>query len=276
MVQDVARELTVLKALRVTLRLHWGFSVKQPLYSATQPSFRVPPPTTFLGALAYPLLSYEGKPEIVYRGGNLYSSAVEILNLAQWVAYRVVEPDPRFLVETRDIGRVCIVPYVRSQHVYPDSTSLWAVQSHGKIYAPGATFDVIYIVRGSESDIEKLTRAAWGMVRLGVKESIVSVYNVSLHGVRIVHTSIANTSYSFPLSLAQPEREDGNYVVERLPTVSRESYRVGVVANPFTYFEDYVIPVDSVRVRIVSPERAQVLEVDGVGNIVTPKLGEEL
>ncbi|HID05075.1 MAG TPA: type I-A CRISPR-associated protein Cas5, partial [Aigarchaeota archaeon] len=230
-----------------------------------------------LGALAYPLLSYEGKPEIVYRGGNLYSSAIEILNLARWVAYRVVDPDPRFLVETRDIGRVRIVPYVRSEHVYPGSAYLWAVQSHGKVYAPGAMFDVIYIVRGSESDIEKLTKAAWGIVRLGVKESIASVYDVSLHSVRVVHTGTVNTSYSFPLSLAQPEQQrDGDYVVVRLPTVSRESYRVGVVANPFTYFEDYVIPIDSIRVRIVSPEKAQFLEVEGVGTIVTPKLGEKL
>ncbi len=254
-----------MKAVRVLLRLHWGFSVKYPTLSATQPSFRAPPPLTLIGALSYPLSLLEGKPEVVLRGGLLYSSAVELLDAIPWVAFRFDGLDPRWLVETRDLTRVLIAPYVRSAHVYPYSPNLWGVQMHGKIYAPAATLDVVYLVRDGVE--QRVARAAWGLVRLGVKEAIVSVHNVTLHDVEAVEAKHVETSYSFPARLGEVD-EFAEVLRVELPAPTRDWYVLGKV-KPSIPLEEYIIPVETVTVE--PREHALVLRINGIGYIVAPK-----
>ena len=257
------------RLLRVVVRLHWGYSVKHPLYSAGQPSLRFPPPTSLLGALAYPLHLQEAKPEMVAVGGNLYSSTVELLDSVPWVCYRISNLDPRSLVETKDISRVLIAPYQRGENVYPGSPNIWAVQVHGKIYAPTLTLDIVYVVANSKVDIAKLVQAAWGIARLGVKEAIASTVNVELLDATPVSKEVVETKYGFPQTLAEPL--EGGYVVSRLPLPHRDWYRLAEVRDPSTYMDDYILPIDQVKARLGERGAALKVEKQDLGYIIVPK-----
>ncbi len=261
-----------LKALRVIVRLHWGFSIKYPLYSATQPSLRLPPPTSLLGALAYPLSIQEIRPEVIVVNGAIYSSTVILMDVIPWLCYRILDLDPRWLVETKDISRVLIVPYIRNEHVYPGSPNIWAVQAHGKIYAPTMTLDIVYIVTGSKNNIERLTYAAWGISRVGIKEALVSTVEVELLDVVITSEKHVSTKYSFPRSLAEPI--EGEYMLVRLPTLERDWYRLAEVRNPTRYMEDYYLPIDEVEVNL--KEEGVAIQVDKLGHIIVPRKVLEL
>jgi len=257
------------RVLRVVVELHWGYSVKHPLYSASQPSLRFPPPTSLLGALAYPLHLQEAKPETLIVEGSLYSSTVELLDLVPWVCYRISNLDPRSLVETRDIGKVLIAPYVRGENVYPGSPNIWAVQVHGKVYAPTLTLDIVYVVANSNVDTAKLVRAAWGIARLGVKEAIASTVNVELLDATLANREVVETRYGFPQTLAKPL--EGGYVASRLPLPHRDWYRLAEVRDPTTYMDDYILPVDQVKARLSERGAALKVEKQELGYVIVPK-----
>ncbi len=255
----------MVKALRIVIELHWGYSVKHPFFSASQPSFRFPPPTTLIGALAFAIASREIGTEILVEKDGLYSYTAELLDDIPWVAYRFLSIDPACIAETRDLTRVLIAPYVRRDNVYPGSPYVWAVQIHGKVYAPATEIEILYIVRDSIAG--KAARCAWGIARLGTKESIASVRSVELLEVGTVASDVIETSYSFARSLAEPI--EGVYTVSRLPIPSREWYRLGAVRDPSRYLDDYVVPRAMVRARVT--ERGAALKVGSLGIVIVPK-----
>ncbi len=260
-----------MKAVRVLLKLHWGYSIKHPSFSAGQPSLRYPPPTTLFGALSYPLAVMRGLPELVLEEGDLYSTAARMLGQVLWACFRFDGFNPRMLLETRDISRVLIAPYVRAENVYPGSQNIWAVQVHGKVYAPGLTLDVVYLTR--DEIVEEVARAAWGIVRLGCREALVSVENVMVLEARLVEgVGVVKTAYSFPLSLARACK--GSYTVETLPAPYtldklRSWYKMAVVKDPMVFLEDYVIPHGIVEVE--PSKEAQVVEVKEIGYLIASR-----
>ncbi len=255
-----------MRAVRVVAKLHWGFSVKHPFLSASQPSFIVPPYSTLIGALAYPWNLLRNGTEIVVEDGIFYSSVVGMLEIVPWVTFRLLDFDPRWLIETRDLNRVLMAPYVRSDHVYPYSNNLWGVQAHGKVYAPGLTLEIVYLVRSGLED--HVARAAWGLTRIGVKEALVSVQMVSLHATRLERDAgVVETLYSFPLRLGEVEDSTG-YLRVPLPSLTRERFALGRV-QPRVEVEDHVVPAGPVKVK-PSPS-ARVVLVEGLGYILAPR-----
>ncbi len=235
----------MLSIVRVVAKLHWGYSVKHPIYSASQPCLRYPPPTTLLGALAYAIAREEGI-EVRLEGSTLYSYATQLLSVVPWTTYRFLDVDPSVLIETRDISRVLMAPYTRSDNVYPGSIYVWAVQTHGKIYAPCTTLEILYIVRSDALD--KISRAAWGITRLGTRESIVSVQLVEPLEAETVENNVVETSFGFPRSLATPV--EGSFVESRLSIPSRDWYALGIVRDVGRYLEDFVIPINTVKAKL--------------------------
>ena len=136
-----------LKTIVVTSSIHSCYSIKHPLYSATQPTTKVFTPTSLLGALAYPLNVFLKRSEVVEHNNRLLSSVSQLLKDVAWTTYRYIDFDPRILIETRDIVRVLIAPYVRAENVYPASPNIWAVQSHGKVCAPTIRVEIMYVVK---------------------------------------------------------------------------------------------------------------------------------
>jgi len=255
----------MLKALLVELKLHWGYSVKQPAFSATQPSFRLPPPTTLIGAFAAAAAMSEGWPEVYLGEDSVYSSAARILASVPWATLRTLTMDPDLLAETRDLARVLIAPYVRRDNLYPGSPYVWAVQSHGKIYVPAAVLEVLYIVRGGEAD--KLYKYAWGITRLGSKESIVSVDRVEVLDASPAQLSEAETSFGFPRHAAAGI--EGSFTVYRLPAPGADWFKLGVVRDASAFMADFIIPKGSVKVRLSN--RGAALIVGGLGAVIVPR-----
>jgi CRISPR-associated protein Cas5a/b/c len=255
----------MVKAVRATIVFHWGYSIKHPMYSASQPALKFPPPTTLIGALSYPYTRVNG-PEVESKSGQLYSSSIRLLDHVLWACYKIVDFDPRMLVETRDIIRALIVPYVRSEHVYPGSKFLWAIQVHGKVCAPALKLDTVFIV--DDDSAETVSQYAWGIARVGSKESIVSVESVSVLDIETEEKSdVVSTSFCFPKELAQNIK--GGYVEEMMPAPSREWFMLGTIRDVSKYMQAFAIPIEKVEVSLSSTATA--LYVKGLEPIIVPR-----
>lgn len=161
----------MLKALLVVVRFHWGFSIKRPLHSAAQFSLSVPPPTTLVGALSYACGAQRDSPE----------EAARLLNHIKWATFGFLERSPLLLesLKVGDMNRNLIAPFMRSQHRTPDR--YFGVQAMEKIYVPGFKALVVYF-----GEVERYRDCAWGIVRIGSKESLVDVLEVEFHDVKPV------------------------------------------------------------------------------------------
>ncbi len=254
----------MVKAVKASIVFHWGYSIKHPMYSASQPALKFPPPTALIGALSYPYIRTSGS-EVNSVGNQLYSSSVAILDRILWTCYKVVNIHPGILVESRDIVRVSIAPYIRSEHVYPGSKFLWAIQVHGKICAPTLKLDTVFIVRSESA--KDLSHFAWGIVRVGSRESIVSVESVDIFDVETEKSNVVSTSFCFPKRLAQSI--SGGYVEELLPTLSREWFMLRVIRDVSAYMQTYIIPVEKVEASLSS--EAAALYVKGLEPIIVPR-----
>ena len=259
-----ARELLVVKAV---VEFHWGYSIKRPAFSAAQPALLVPPPTTLLGALAKAAASLKGWPEAFAAapGGALYSSAARILELVPWAALAL--RDERFvspllgIFETRDITRALIAPYLRRANVRPDSPFLFAVQPHGKVYAPSMRADVLFLARSRE-----VGEWALGLQSLGSKEGVVSTLDVEVAEARPRGASGAvETSYYFPSRLRR--LASGSAAREVLSMPSREYYRLGEVRDVASESEEFVVPLGRVAVT-PSPDAAVIEDPSGEAVLV--------
>ncbi|MEM1853226.1 MAG: type I-A CRISPR-associated protein Cas5a [Thermofilaceae archaeon] len=249
----------MLTAVRVTVEFHWGYSVKRPFFSASQPALAVPPPTALIGALARAAASIEGWPEAVVESGQptgsqrgstvhrLYSGAVRVLDRVLWASLALT--DERFvspmigIVETRDIIRALIAPYQRRDNIYPGSALLFGVQPHGRVYAPSMRAHVLYLAKGSEA-------AAWAYAiqSIGSKESIVSVVDVEVGEARMREGGgSVETRYYFPVRLGSVEG-GARFVREALSVPTREHFLMGAV-HGVDEWEEFLVPLGRVNVR---------------------------
>ncbi len=175
--------------LKVSVQPHWGYALRVVPFSKSKPALPVPPPTTLIGALAYPLNIMLGIPE---NNGEV-SGADRYRNLFISVNARIDVP----IIKYGDITRVF---WYRKEEktVQSDAISLekvYSVSGEGSI-------DIIYVVDENEAervvgDLNILKLAAWGISRIGSKESIVSVKDVELRKANLVERDKIETDYYF-------------------------------------------------------------------------------
>jgi CRISPR-associated protein Cas5a/b/c len=254
-----------LYAVRALLELHWGYSVKRPLFSASQPALLVPPPTALLGALARAAAYFHGWPEAIQDGLALYSSARLLLERVRWAAAALV--DERFIgplgpVETRDLTRALIAPYLRTDHAYPGSPMLFGVQPHGKVYAPSMRVAVLFLATD-----EKVRDYARCILSIGSKESVVSVDGVEVSEVRVAEASEVETRYYFPSDLGEilqsPEGAEGGRAVRELLSIPDvPHYELARVRDLRANSREFVVPLERVRIRLAGGAAA-VLDPEG-------------
>ena len=175
--------------LKVSIQPHWGYALRLVPFSKSKPALPVPPPTTFIGALAYPLNVILGMPENYgeVSGADRYRSIFVSVNA------KINVP----IIKYGDLTRVF---WYRKEEktVQSDAISLEKVYSA----SDGGSIDVIYIVNENEverivGDLSTLKLAAWGISRIGSKESIVSVENVELRKAESIDCDIIETDYYF-------------------------------------------------------------------------------
>lgn len=187
-----------------TLTLSWGFTVRYRDVSASQPAYVVPPPTTVVGAFAYPLARLLGirdrfERRLKYRSGALISRFMkEILDSTKTASAGVVVEEPETgIVVHSEISKISASIYkgesekarmraeLHTIHFYAEALPrIFPAQAVGSAYAPGVKFLLTWVV-----DVDKLSKSlglreedidsigplvSTGVTRVGSKEGIAS------------------------------------------------------------------------------------------------------
>lgn len=241
-----------MKVVKVRARFHWGFVLRQPLYTATQPSTKYPALTSIIGALSYGLTKLKALPETVVSASDIYSTSIEFLKLCSWITYSLELPSPIMGVfETRDINRILTVLGIRRQNIYPGSPYLWAIQSHGKIYLPGAPIEVSIFT--DEEALDMVTKSAWLMVRLGSRESPISIDEVKMLNVKETTEKEVVTRFITPSELVKVIK--GIYDEIDLPYPNIDWYNLTKIKDPRKYLRKFVIPREPIKVKVEQGSR---------------------
>ncbi len=190
-------------ALVVNVETHWGLSLNYFSLTKSSPALRIIPPTTLIGALAYPIAKLMKWPE----NKGLRSSAEIIRKGFLGVYYSVIHGT---FIPYSEISK--LVSYkVREKGIIRDAA---AVQ---RMYSSPGTRLRLYYMCGDLAGIlgqawEKiLLEAAWSMSRIGAKESIVSVLDASLVEAEVVETSTIETGATVPMESV--EEVEGEHVL---------------------------------------------------------------
>jgi len=247
------------KVVKVRARFHWGFILRQPLYTAAQPSTKYPALTSIIGALSYGLTKIKTLPETMMSASDIYSASIEFLKLCSWITYSLELPSPFIgVVETRDINRILTILGIRRQNIYPGSPYLWAIQSHGKIYLPGTSIEISIFT--NEEALDTVTKSAWLMVRLGSRESPISIDEVKTLDVKETDGKEVVTRFMTPSELIKVVK--GLYDEIDLPYPSVDWYNLTKVKDPREYLRKFVIPKEPIKVMIKQGSRILVDDED--------------
>ncbi len=225
------------KILAVRLRPSWGYAIRIQPQSKMRAALRFPPPTTAMGALAYPLLLIRGdRREVLSDKRPAGSSAELVRREVEHVAISV-------LARTLTHGSLHKVNQLYRGKVFPSITALPSVF----IYSEGESWvDVAFILGRGAHDVEELERAGWGITRLGSRESLFSAESVEVVQGERRRTTEVETRFTFTL-------RDGMTV--------EGSYEVLQVVDPSSSIGDYsqvpktplCYPAGVVRVRSEEP-----------------------
>ncbi|MDI3476342.1 MAG: CRISPR-associated protein Cas5a/b/c [Thermococcaceae archaeon] len=180
--------------LKVQLRPTGIIALRALPQSKMRTALRYVPPTTLIGAIAYPLLHISGdRGETIYEKKIFKSKAESVIGLFKWVTIKT-EGRPKLygsLLKINTIYRGKVQSAVTSfpfAVFYGESTnSLTAAYFVDEDALSESTY--------SSKDLE---RAAWGITRLGSRESIVSVEDVKMGKAVFREANKVRTAYAFP------------------------------------------------------------------------------
>lgn len=203
------------KALKVEGVYHWGYWVKGLEVSKLQFSLRFPPPTTLIGAISLPLVKAGYVKNILGEIDRNLCSPAKFLSKIFPVATIALDGYGYYF---EDINVYILLHFqgfqkdreTRQVRRYLPKFRRGAILN-GRVYAPYCRFTVIYMVNAEKAfdligeDWEsKIVRGAWEILRIGSKESIVSVEKVSLINVVEEKADIVKTKFYFLSNAATP------------------------------------------------------------------------
>jgi CRISPR-associated protein Cas5a/b/c len=274
-------------ALLVKGAFHWGFSVRIVTESAGAQYYPYPPPSTLIGALTYGLSAVAGLPECrLSADAALMSSAASMYGIVRWAAFAF--SDGTSVVQRSaaigysDFIKAFRLPYQRgARHTWEQRDMWYGVSAHGKVYACGSGFKALYLIDEGRlkglgvSDSDLLT-AAYSIVRIGARESLVSV--AAAEASRDVTVSMAGevkapfeTEYYFPARLAEDVEEAETVHLPRLDVRLWEFRPEGPVA--LHDHEGYYVP--SSLAFILRPGRVRVKKLAEGGALLTARFDDD-
>ena len=162
-----------MKALVVKARLYWGYAVAAPGQSGARQALIAVPPSALVGALAYPC-AY----------GVEHGAVKKVSEEVEWAAMGILDIDSVDMLLRSvlpSVERLLNVPYMQRNN--RKRRELWfSVHPVGKVYLPSASVIVAYFGEG----VERFEKCAWGITRIGSKESLVAVEDVAVYDVEQV------------------------------------------------------------------------------------------
>jgi CRISPR-associated protein Cas5a/b/c len=251
-------------ALLVEVVPHSPISVFMLFSSAAAESYLLPPPTTLVGALAYAYLRAQGSMQELEDGA---SAAVKLLEKVDYAAAGVWGGYMFF----RAAEKVYQHPYRRTEY--------WSNLDMAYTVAPRAAslFNrllLLYLVKD-----ERLAKYAYGIVRVGRKEGLVSVANVICEDVEsLERASMCSTSFYFPRRIAS--YYGGFYEIQLLPTLSEKNFEKRASHAEEVNREEFVVPkppgLDAIAVTLNEQGVALRLEAStGVVEVPVPRSSVE-
>jgi len=203
--------LSNLRVFYAKALLSWGFMVRYRGTTAAQPAFPIPPPTTVVGAFAYPLAKMlKLSPRTItstgieWGKGKLISEAMKpfleatITASAGFLSHKSIQTglavyqEPSRLIASPykgggEIERIKKAKFMESSFFEEALPRALPVQAIGAAYAPALIVELLWVI-----DVVKLSKqigvsvdridnsakkAVYGIVRIGSKESIVALEN---------------------------------------------------------------------------------------------------
>jgi CRISPR-associated protein Cas5a/b/c len=187
-----------------TLKPHGVIALRASPQSKMRISFRHPPPTSLIGALAYPLFNGNRTEIVLNEYGKVKSKADELRSMLINVA----------LSSKKGLMYGPLFKINRLYHNTAESavTSLPLNIIYGEadyLYRIAYIFDKEKLTNYTLKDLE---RAAWGITRLGSRESVVNVENVKTTRIEVSRVNVAKTFFSYSLDKVKNVR--GKYDME--------------------------------------------------------------
>lgn len=245
------------KALLVKANTHWGFSIREPGFTAASPSLPLPPPTTIVGALAASYAKLKELPEVI----NGRSTAAILLQKG-YVAYALAGFINGKTTLQQDLTRILIIMYQKRK-----TPNHWfAAHAIGKTYAIGELL-MMYIVRNDIA--ESLSKAAWGITRVGTRESLITVKEVKVLDIEKLDKKIINTPFYVEESLVKPISWARPLEFWEL---NPDSFRVKSVPKRVVYYVPYSAGIYGGFMRVRISNEASVIKVDEFEAIIPSKL----
>ncbi|MEM2354179.1 MAG: type I-A CRISPR-associated protein Cas5a [Desulfurococcaceae archaeon] len=166
----------------VELDVFSGLSIFYPYTSTSAPVHPLPPPTTLLGAIAYPYMRQYQVEDV--EGG---SAAAKFLD---YIVYAVA--GCKGYVITRDVERVYQAIYQRKERWKEEFKDLWyTIAVRGIVKYLEDKLYTLYLSKNPD-----VLKYAYGITRIGRKEGLVVVKSVTIKQLNevLVHASY-NTSF---------------------------------------------------------------------------------
>lgn len=214
----------------------WGYILKPPFLALGGRSVPYPPPTTLVGALAYPYIrSRNDSREVVFINKKPYSPAVMLLDKVRYAVMGYPRPS---MIQVMDMNRYASYGYLRSDH--KKRRNMWfAIMGIGKNYIPYKSV-IAYVVEDKWST--EISRTAWGITRIGSKEGLVSVTKVTVvDHPRTLSNKAVKTIFPVPASIVKKPVKGCEKI--KLWRLDREAY--SAVKDPGKYMEEYYVPYHS-------------------------------
>lgn len=215
-------------ALTIKARYHWGFWVRVPGTSKFQATLPIPPPTTIIGALAYPLarrgvLSYQG---VRWEGEVLLDKKLGPMSpaglLEKYIyATASFDIDQSMGYMWDDLNKFVTLLFQETTKGTDEEEAVGGRRylmkyrtgalPAGKVYYPSGVLSMVLLVDEGLREIvpgkleDELRMAAWQITRVGSKESIVSVEEVQLSEAKPLEERRVRTRYYFPARLGEVE-----------------------------------------------------------------------
>lgn len=225
--------------LKIDCLLQWGWRLNTIPFSKSRPPLRVLPPTTLIGALAFPINRTLGFPETYEES----SGAERLRQLMKYVGYRVDSP----LIEYSDLSKISF--YYRGE-AKTDAVAVGKTYSllsspSGRSY--GITLCYIideskaYSVLKSKNIKRELLKAACSITRLGSRESIVVPVKVSFGEAKLLDLKYGETNFSFLKHMVTLVK--GNYIMTQV--FDWEQVKIGDYKN--AKLDLLIVPYDATK-----------------------------
>ncbi|MEM1639447.1 MAG: type I-A CRISPR-associated protein Cas5a [Desulfurococcaceae archaeon] len=198
----------------VELDVFSGLSVFYPYTSTSAPTYPLPPPTTLLGAVAYPYMRQYHVEDI-----EDASAAVKLLNE---IIYATAGCEG--YVITRDVERVYQAIYQRKERWKEEFKDLWyTIAVRGVVRYLDDKLYAVYLSKNPD-----VLEYAYGITRIGRKEGVVVVKSVTISELNdvLVHGGY-NTSFEtiFYTPSSIVECEDATAVKIRMHKLAEANFK---------------------------------------------------